>query len=287
MDYIYLLRPKHWAKNLLIFLPLIFAFKFDVGSFWRDILAFISFGLLASGVYIINDIFDAERDRLHPTKKDRPLASGKIKVWQALLLFTVLLALSITISIMLSSAIFWISIIYLITNILYSFGLKHLAIIDVMIVALGFVFRVMAGAYAINVPVSHWILLCTFFLSLFMAFGKRKNEMDILDSASRSHRRSISEYTDSFIDQMIALTAGISIVFYSLYTIDQTTIARFGSDNLIYTTPIVVFAVLRYFHLLYNKKDGGDPVAIFTGDIQIISSVLIWLASVVFIYIQK
>lgn len=270
----------------MVFAALGFAFKFDSFSLLQALWAFIAFGFFASSVYIINDIFDYRADRKHPEKKHRPIACGAIKIWQAYLFFCLILTLGFIFAQLANFQVLEVCITYLVINLLYSFGLKHTPIVDVMIVASGFVLRVVAGAYAIAVPISHWILLCTFFISLFMAFGKRRNEMIVLGQ-DRRHRKSISEYTEGFISQMLSLSAGISVVFYALYTIDPTTIERFGTDHLIYTTPIVVFAVLRYFHLLYNKDGGGDPVKVILGDYQLILSVLFWLGSIVGIYYIK
>lgn len=284
-QYIQLARPSHWIKNLLIFAALIFSFSFNSDALFLDLIAFISFSLVASSIYIINDIFDADKDRHHPKKKHRPIASKKIKIWQAVVFSVFLIAVSAFLAVILNESFLLVIILYFVLNFLYSFGLKNYAIIDVMIVALGFVLRVVAGALAIGVGVSHWLLLCTFFISLFLAFGKRKIEMfELKENKKRQHRQSIYEYTNGFIDQMLALSAGISVVFYSLYTIDPTTVQRFGSDNLIYTTPIVVYAVLRYFHLLYNKKIGGDPVQIFIKDRQMIACIFVWLIFVVLVY---
>ena len=280
-----LIRPEHWIKNLLVFVALFFSFSFDRNAFYQATLAFIAFSLFASSIYIINDIFDKEKDRLHPLKRKRPIASGKIRIWQAIIIALVLIVLAVLLSYFISEKLLLIGIVYFVLNLSYSISLKHIPIVDTMIVALGFVLRVMAGAYAIDVSISHWLLLCTFFISLFLAFGKRKHEMSILDlQGERKHRKSIAEYTEGFISQMLAITAGISVVFYSLYTIDPSTVSRFGSDNLIYTTPIVVFGVLRDFYLLYNKNDGGDPVNIFSKDLPLILDVVAWIVAVLLIY---
>jgi 4-hydroxybenzoate polyprenyltransferase len=284
-DLINLIRPAHWLKNLLIFIPFFFAFNFDLANIEKIVGVFIAFSLFASSIYVINDIFDQKRDRLHPIKKLRPIAARKVGTWQAFIIFSVLLIMAFALSVNISMPAFWIMLFYFVINLFYSLGLKSLPIIDVMIVALGFVLRVVAGAVALSLAATHWILLCAFFISLFLAFGKRKNEMEVLKLENKSaHRKSISEYTDSFINQMLALTAGISIFSYALYTIDPSTVARFGTDNLIYTTPFVVYGIFRYFHLLYNKSDGGDPVAIFFRDIPLKIDLLVWLASILIIY---
>jgi 4-hydroxybenzoate polyprenyltransferase len=183
-------------------------------------------------------------------------------------------------------AVFLTGLIYVAMNLAYSYRLKHVPILDVMIVALGFVLRVIAGAYAIDVPKSHWILLCTFFVMLFVAFGKRRHEMNLLQTGKGAHRRASAEYTEGFITQMLALTAGVTVVFYALYTIDPQNVSRFGTERLIYTTPFVVFGIFRYFYLLYNKDEGGDPVQIFLKDRQLLLCGLLWLISVTFIYVH-
>lgn len=284
LAYIQLCRPKHWLKNILVFFPLIFAFKFDLESFYRVFLAFGVFSLFASSIYIINDIFDQKRDRLHPKKRFRPIASGKIKTWPAFLEFIIVLTAAFAVSTYLGATVFYLCIGYFIVNLFYSFGLKNLPIVDVMIIAFGFVLRVFVGAEALALNPTHWLLLCTFFVALFLAFGKRKNEMELLTVDKTGHRKSISDYTESFINQILVLTAGVSVISYSLYTIDPQTQTNFRTDNLIYTTPLVVFGIFRYFHLLYNKREGGDPVAVFFHDIPLIIDMLLWLGSILIIY---
>lgn len=286
MKFLLLLRLKHWIKNLLIFFPLLFSFSFNSEAVSRSTLTFLAFSLLASTVYIINDILDADRDRHHPLKKARPIASGVVTISIAKLIAGLLLVGSLSIVLLVDSKLLYILGLYLSINLGYSFGLKNIPILDVLIVAFGFVIRIFAGATAIGVTVSHWILLTTFFLSLFLAFGKRKNEMSVLDKGvgRDRHRKSIAEYTEGFIDQMLALTAGISVVFYTLYTIDPSTVERFQGDNLVYSTPIVVFGILRYFFLLYNRDQGGDPINLLTRDRQLIGSVVVWLIFVLLVY---
>ncbi len=280
-----LLRPKHWVKNILVFAALFFSFSFTVPAVAVTVSVFIAFSLLASTVYVINDIADAERDSHHPTKKNRPIASGAITKSTAVIIAAVLFIVSVWWLYSVGNYVAYIGLLYFGINILYSFGLKHVAILDVIIIAIGFVLRVIIGAVAINVPVSHWIVLCTFFLALFVAFGKRRHEMVLLGEDGKSqHRQSMREYTNGFIDQMLGLSAGVAVVFYSLYTIDTNTVLRFGSDDLIYTTPIVVFGVLRYFYLLYNRDSGGDPVQLMTRDRQLQLAIVIWLVSVWLIY---
>lgn len=285
MHLIRLLRPSHWLKNSLIFAPMFFSFSFTLWALERAGLAFIAFSAIASSVYIINDIYDRPSDRLHPEKKHRPLASGQVSLRQALGLLLGCLILGFGVALLLGWQFVAGVTLYFILNLAYSVRLKHLPIVDVMIIALGFVLRVLAGATAIAVPLSRWLILCTFFLALLLAFGKRKNEMLLIDS-KYTRRKSIQEYTEGFIDQMISLSAGIALVLYILFTFDPTTIKHYGSDNLVYTTPIVVFIIYRYLYLLYNKNQGGDPVQIFLRDRTTIIGIFIWVLTVLAIYWQ-
>lgn len=283
-DYIALLRPRHWIKNLLIFAPLIFSLGFNSEQLLSTLVVFVGFSVLASAVYIMNDLVDLQSDRVHPVKSSRPIAAGRVAPGAAAGLAAILLALALVIGYYSSEKVLVVFSSYFVLNLIYTYRAKHIAIIDVMIVAFGFVLRVIAGALAIAVAPSQWILLFVFFFSLFLAFGKRKNEMTVLEGKQRTeHRRSITEYTDGFVSQMLSLTAGISLVFYALYTIDPETIARFGTDNLIYTTPIVVFGVFRYLFLLYNRQLGGDPVTLLTRDRGLLLSVALYVVSVVYI----
>lgn len=284
ISYIQLLRPKHWIKNLLIFAPLIFSLSFEQGQFNRALIVFVGYSLLASSVYVLNDLVDIKNDQSHPIKSKRPIASGLVGSKIALVVALILLCLAAVAAICISERILITFIIYLLINIAYTFWAKNIAIIDVMIVALGFVLRVIAGALAISVAPSQWILLFVFFFALFLAFGKRRNEMTVLANSKRvEHRQSIKEYTEGFIGQMLSLTAGISLVFYSLYTIDPLTIARLGTDNLIYTTPIVVFGVFRYLFLIYNRELGGDPVVLILQDRGLLLSFGLYTVAVFYI----
>ncbi len=285
MDWIKLLRPKHWIKNLLLAAPMVFAFAYTLENLVRLLMAILAFCALSSAVYVINDIADRESDRHHPKKRLRPIAAGKISVKAALAVGVGLFALGLGVAALVGVKVLAVAVVYAVMNLAYSMWLKHVPILDVMIVALGFVIRVMAGAYAIRVPLSHWILLCTFFGALFIAFGKRKDEMGLPADEKQKHRKSATEYTDRFIDQMLALSAGIAVVFYAFYTIDPEVVKRFGTQRLVYTTPIVVFGVLRYYYLLYNRNEGGDPVQLAVSDRPLILCLAVWIGSVVFIYL--
>ena len=274
-----LARPKHWVKNLLIFAPLFFSQQVSLEHFQNNILAFIAFSLTASSIYILNDIVDAPKDRKHPEKKNRPLAAQKVSVQAAIVEIIIFLCISAAISSLLPKT-FWLVLTgYTLLNVAYSYGLKSLLIIDVMILAAGFVMRILAGGFTADVPVSHWIIICTFFGALFLGFGKRKNETMLLQEDSHNHRKVLLHYTKDFLNQLMGLTAGMTIISYSLYTIDPQNIAHFQTENLFYTIPFVVYGIFRYFHILYNKTSGGDPTKIFLRDLPMVINVLLWIAS--------
>jgi 4-hydroxybenzoate polyprenyltransferase len=283
VDLLKLLRPKHWIKNLLLLAPLFFSFAFTWLNAGRLVVAIAAFCALSSAVYIVNDIADRERDRLHPKKRFRPIAAGKISPQAAMVVAVGLFFLGFVLAATLNYLVLAAAVVYVLMNLAYSLYLKHVAILDVMIVAACYVIRVVAGAYAIYVPLSHWIVLVTFFGALLIAFGKRKHEMGL--EGMNEHRKSAAEYTDRFIDQMLGLTAGISVVLYVFYTIDPETVKRFGSPMLVYTTPIVVFGVLRYFYQAYNRDEGGDPVQLAMEDKPLLLCLLVWLISVALIYL--
>lgn len=276
-DILVLVRIKHWLKNILIFAPLVFALDFSLGLFLVSIQAFLAFSFMASSIYVINDIADIETDKIHPIKKKRPIASGTVTLFSAKIIAIVLFVLSISLSITLPTNFIVILIGYFLMNIAYSFFLKKVLIIDVMIIAIGFVLRVFAGAVVANIVVSDWIILCTFFGSLFIGFGKRKNEAIVLAERSIKYRKTLSGYTPDFLNQLLSITAGMTIISYALYTIDQKTINHFQTSRLIYTLPLVVFGIFRYFHIIYNKSSGEDPTEIFLTDKPIILTSIIWM----------
>lgn len=282
-----LLRPKQWIKNGLVVTPLIFSFHFALSDIRSAILAVMAFCAASSTIYIVNDITDAGSDQQHPQKRTRPIASGQVRIGPAIVLALGLLLLSIGLSMLISYPFVWTILAYTALNVVYSLILKRMVIIDVMAIALGFVLRVVGGALAIQVLVSHWIIICTFFVSLFIGFAKRKNENDVLKNTSRAHRAVLLHYTPDFLHQLIGLTAGMSIIAYALYTIDHETIQRFGTDRLIYTLPFVVYGIFRYFYLIYNTNQSGDPTQIFLKDKALILTILGWLACFIVIVLTR
>jgi decaprenyl-phosphate phosphoribosyltransferase len=267
--YIKELRIKHWLKNLFLF-----AAPFFGGSLFRDEVlhpafpAFLSFSLCASGVYIINDIIDAENDRLHPEKKKRPVASGKISKNAATLYAAFLFLISFALSFPVNGSFIYYLVLYIIIQILYSFYLKHIAIADIFCIASGFVIRVLAGGAAFNVEVSSWLLLTMFMISLVLAAGKRLGEVRLLNERAEAHRKSLDVHFISTLNEILLISAGGSLIAYALYIIEQ-------SPKLIYTVPVVTFGLFRY--LLISKKGGGDPTEALTGDKWLTLIVLLWL----------
>ncbi len=275
-DYLSLMRIHHLIKNILVFAPLVFSLQITPENILRSLIAFFAFSFVASSVYVLNDIFDADSDRKHTRKKTRPLAAGTIRIQNAQIFCTILFLLGISVALILPLSVFSIIVGYFIINILYSSWLKKISIIDVMIVATGFVLRILVGALAIAVSVSPWILLCTFFGALFVAFGKRKGEIDILKNDSHSIRNVLSSYHPDFLNQLIGTTAAITIISYALYTIDTHTIDRLGTRDLVYTVPFVVFGIFRYFQIIYTQSRGDDPTKIFSTDRPLLITVILW-----------
>lgn len=279
MPYIRLLRPQQWVKNIFVFAGLIFGKKIgDSDSVLAALQGFALLCLISSSVYVMNDIRDREEDRLHPRKKDRPLASGAASVTVASGLTLFLLALGLTGSYLLDRSFFACMIAYFLLQIAYTLALKHIVILDVVVLGVGFVLRAVAGAVLVHVAISHWLVLCTFTLCLFMGFSKRRCEFNALaetaHTASR-HRRTLRDYTPQLLDHMTTLTAGIAMTCFMLYTTDRRTIEEFKTNYLVYTTPIVVYAVLRYALLVeQGRVDGPTEIVLRDRPFQI--AVIVW-----------
>ncbi len=273
-DYIKLLRVKHYIKNFFVFVPLIFAEKFtDLNSIIKNVLAFFSLCFAASFIYIVNDIKDREKDRLHPVKKNRPIPAGRVSIPTAFIFSLVLIALSLWISFYIN---FWTLIsvlVYVLLNIAYTFGLKNVVILDVMIIAGGFVLRIITGAVAIEVPLSNWIILTAISISLFLGFGKRRHELIYV---GENHRKVLQDYSVQFLDYMMIISVTMTVMSYSLYCMDDRVTARLGTDKLILTVPLVIYGLFRYMYLIYKKDEGGDPAELVAKDKGIIIAVLSW-----------
>lgn len=278
------LRPTQWVKNVFVLAPVVFAEQLtDSTTLLRAMLAFVTFCFAASAIYLINDLRDREDDRRHPLKKHRPIASGALSVGvaRAVALLFALVALG------LSAYFGWffatLLATYLTINLLYSSWLKRIVILDVMAVSSGYVIRVLAGAAAIQVEVSNWLLLCTIFLALFLIFSKRRHELTILAEGAAEHRAVLSHYNQAFLDQMINVVTASTVVSYALYAVDPETVARFGSDRLIYTIPLVLFGIFRYLYLIYQRQDQRNPTEALLFDRPFVANVVIWGLLVIWI----
>jgi 4-hydroxybenzoate polyprenyltransferase len=279
-----LLRPAHWAKNVFVLAPLVFAQRLtDPEAVRNGAMAFAAFCLASSAVYVFNDIRDRAEDRLHPMKRLRPLAAGDVTVSSAAILGTVLAIVSLALAASLGWPFFTILAIYLALNQLYSAGLKHTVILDVMIVSLGFVLRVLAGGAAVHVQVSAWLLLCTFFIALFLAFSKRRHELILLAEDASGQRPVLSHYSPAFLDQMINVVTASTVVAYAMYAISPETIEKFHTRHLIYTIPMVLFGIFRYLYLIYQKPSNRNPTEAILRDAPFLINLFIWAMAAVWI----
>lgn len=282
-----LLRPRQWVKNLFLFAPLIFSkHLFEEGYFLTTLAGFFSFCLLSSGVYVVNDIFDREADKSHPVKRNRPIAADLVSVNAGYVTAAILILLAAGIASSLNSAFQFAAGLYLLLNLSYSVRLKHVILLDVFIIAAGFMLRVLAGAFVIEVEVSHWLVLCTLFISLFLALSKRRGEL-LLERVTGevSGREVLKEYDTAFADQMITISASGMAISYALYTVAERTVTIFKTENLIFTTVFVLFGIFRYLYLLKKKSTEDNPTLILVTDPVMMVNVAAWfVACVVIIY---
>ncbi len=285
LEYLKLIRVHQWVKNFFVFVPLLFSLHFFDWSYLQtSLLAFLIFCLSSSSIYVINDLVDVNADRAHPRKKNRPIASGKIKVPSAVIVSSLLLVIIFTI-IPYSNFEFLLSVIgFLVLNILYSFIFKNIVILDIFSIAAGFAIRVLGGAFAINVPISNWLLLTTMFISLFLGVMKRHSEL-VLVSENENHesRKVLSHYSLNFADQMATVAAAGVIICYALYTVAPRTVNIFGSENLIYTTPFVVFGIFRFMYLEYQSQKGENTTRVVATDLPMILTVILYILVTMFI----
>lgn len=273
-----LARPRQWVKNAFVVAPLFFSpWAVNPKNIAAAAIAVVVFCLLSSAVYVINDYFDREADRLHPEKKFRPLASGEVTPRQGIVLAVILLAASATLSLLLPAAFALFAGGYFVLNLLYSVRLKQVAIVDVLIVAAGFVLRIDAGAMVIGVIPSVWISLATGLLALFIALAKRRD--DLVKTMSNTHRASLSGYNLRFVDACLAVTLGALLVCYLMYTTDAETIRRFGTDQLWLTAVFVIAGVMRYLQITLVEERSGSPTDIVVTDRFLILSVVGWAAT--------
>ncbi len=271
------LRPVQWVKNVFVLAPIVFAEQLgqaEVVS--RAGWAFGTFCLAASAVYLINDLRDREDDRRHPLKQHRPIASGALPVPVAITAAAVLAAAALGSALTFGTVFTVLLATYLTINVLYSSWLKRVVILDVMAVSSGYVIRVLAGAEAIDVQVSRWLLLCTIFLALFLILSKRRHELVLLAGDAAGHRSVLSHYSPAFLDQMINVVTASTVVSYAVYAVDADTVARFGSDRLVYTMPMVLFGIFRYLYLIYQRQEKHNPTEAILRDLPSVVNVMLW-----------
>ncbi|MEE2776184.1 MAG: decaprenyl-phosphate phosphoribosyltransferase [Acidobacteriota bacterium] len=282
------LRPAQWTKNAFLVAPMVFAEALaEPRLVARVALAFVAFNAAASAIYLVNDLRDREKDRLHPLKCKRPLAAGMLKPSTAATVAVVLVASSLATSLVLGANFGGVLTVYVASNVGYSFGLKNVVILDVMIVASGYVLRVLAGGLAAQVEVSTWILLCTTFLALFLTFSKRRHEINLLADDAVNQRAVLHHYSPIFLDQMINVVTASTLLSYALYTLSPDTVARFGSTNLVFTLPFVLFGIFRYLYLVYQVKDERNPTEAIIYDLPFVANGVLWgLASIAVIYLR-
>jgi 4-hydroxybenzoate polyprenyltransferase len=288
------LRPHQWVKNVFVFAALVFArgaqgdlFLGRMDDVRRTLWAFAAFCLGASAIYLVNDVLDRESDRRHPTKSRRPIASGRVSVRAALGLSATTATGAILCAWRADGEPFpvWPIVAgYMALNFAYSTKLKHVVLVDAFCIAAGFLLRVIAGALAVPAAISHWLLLCTMFLALFLALCKRKAEMDLLGDGRGEHRAILREYNAAFLDQMTTVLAACTIVTYTTYTVAEETVLKFGGDRLVWTVPFVVFGLGRYLFLVHTQKGGGSPTRVLLGgDLLFALNTLGWIATVAWV----
>ncbi len=276
------LRPHQWTKNLVVFAALgLSKHLFEAEPLVRSLLAFLIFCGLSGTVYLVNDIADVERDRLHPRKRLRPIASGVLALRTAALFALVLGLGSLAGAAQLSRGFLVCAALYLALNLLYSFRLKDVVIVDVLAVSLGFVLRAVAGAAAIAVQISDWLLICTILLALFLTLCKRRHELVSLSEGAAEHRRILAEYSPYLLDQMISVVTASCVTAYAFYTTAPETREKFQTDRLTWTLPIVLYGIFRYLYLVHRKEQGGSPTDVLLTDRPLLLAVAVWALAVV------
>jgi decaprenyl-phosphate phosphoribosyltransferase len=286
-DVIQLVRPEHWVKNLFIFLPAFFAARLSEPEvMFNALLGFTAFCLMASAVYVLNDMVDAVQDRNHPDKCKRPIASGAIQRWEAGVILGVLLLFSFLLPLFFKPEMLVFSALYFLINVAYSFSLKHLAIIDVSLIGLGFLLRVLAGGAVTGVAVSHWLMVLTFVLALILGLAKRRGEY-VVAMGENNFRKSLEGYNLPFLDMSMVVCSTVAIVAYLMYCFSPEVTQRIGSDRIYYTSFFVVAGVLRYLQLtmVFGKTESPTRALLRDGFLQVI--LLAWIGSFVWLLYGK
>jgi len=293
MKFLQIMRPLHWTKNMFVFAALIFGQKLDVPlAVGRAIGGFFCFSLAASAVYIFNDIIDRKTDSLHPEKRNRPIAAGSVSAGSAALMSVLCAIVAIVGSFLLAHSFALIILIYVVLMILYSLLLKRVMILDCVIISIGFCLRAIAGVVVLQevyeeVFISPWLIICTFALCLFLAFSKRRSEIAQLREDSESFRQTLAGYTPELLAHMLDVTSGLAVICFLLYAMDDRTFQLFGTNNLVYTTPLVLYCIFR-FSALIQKGKFSDPVQLISHDLPFQVGFVLWVISCIgIIYADK
>jgi 4-hydroxybenzoate polyprenyltransferase len=277
------LRPRQWVKNLFVFGGLVFGQRLFTPAVWPALGAFAIFCALSGAIYLFNDVADRDKDRLHPKKRERPIAAGLLPVSVALGVGVVLMIVGLAAAVWLSPRFALAALAYVALLTAYSAWLKHVVIVDVITVASGFVLRAVGGALAIDVEISGWLLICTILIALFLALGKRRHEYLMLDTEAARHRPILAEYSAGLLDQMIAVVTASTVTAYALYTMSPETVAKFHTQLLPATLPFVLYGIFRYLYLLYRRQLGGNPSELFLHDRALMLNTLCWIVAVLLI----
>jgi len=279
-DLVSLLRPTQWSKNAVLFAALMFSkHLFNLDAVVVVSLGFIAFCALASGTYVMNDLWDCDRDREHPLKSLRPLPSGRVQRNTAVAMAVGLVVVGLGGTVLLSVRFGVLASLYFVLQLAYTFWLKEVVILDVMAIASGFVIRAVAGGVIIAVPVSPWLIICTFLLALFLGFSKRRHELILLEARATDHRASLKEYSPYFLDQMIAVVTASTVVAYAIYTVSPEVREKLGTDKLYLTIPFVLFGIFRYLYLVHQREEGGNPTQLLLSDQPLLLDVLLWIVT--------
>jgi 4-hydroxybenzoate polyprenyltransferase len=281
-------RPRQWSKNLILFAGLIFSRSLtDTHLALVAVLAFLLFCLASGAIYLLNDVIDLEHDRAHPIKKHRAIASGQVSVGLALGAAVFLGLVSLGLGLYLDRGFGYVLAGYLALMLLYSVWLKQVVILDVLAIALGFVLRAVAGGVVIHVEVSSWLLVCTVLLALFLGLGKRRHELVLMEDSAGEHRQILKDYSPYLLDQMIAVVTASTVVAYALYTMSSETVTKFGTKNLEFTIPFVLYGIFRYLYLIHQKKAGGSPERVLLSDRPLLLDIALWAVAVgIIVYLK-
>jgi len=277
------MRPRQWVKNFFVFAGLVFSQRLFTGAAWTAVAAFAIFCALSGAIYLLNDVADRERDRLDPRKRVRPIAAGQLPVGVAVAAAAALIVAGLVSSAWLPRPFLITALAYVVLLVAYSAWLKHVVIVDVIVVAGGFVLRAVAGAVVIDVEMSGWLVICTILSALFLALGKRRYEYLVLEGDAALHRPILAEYSPALLDQMIAVVTASTVTTYALYTMSPETVAKFHTHLLPATLPFVLYGIFRYLYLLYRRQLGGNPSELLVSDRALLINTIGWICAVLVI----